>query len=158
VPVSGGPLVELPRGSHSVPAAGDLDGDGDLDLVVGEASGELNLFRNVGSTTSPRFELVSEKLGGVDVGRRSAPTLVDLDGDGDLDLLVGREEAGAVAFLNRGWSGREPAFEPAPELGLPLPRLARPRLLDLVEGGELELLSGGSGGGLVFLRAPAGIP
>jgi hypothetical protein len=156
VPASDGPLVELPRGSHSVPAAGDLDGDGDLDLVVGESSGELNLFRNVGSASSPRFELVSEAMGGIDVGRRSAPTLVDLDGDGDLDLLVGREDAGAAAFLGDGWVGAEPVFEPAPELDLPLPRLSRPRLVDLERGGGLELVSGGAGGGLVYLRAAEG--
>lgn len=150
-PVGEGPLVELSRGSHSVPAAGDLDGDGDLDLVVGEAVGELNLYRNVGSATEPRFEWVTDTLGGIDPGRRSAPTLTDLDGDGRVDLIVGSEEGGALVFRNEGWTGEHPTFVPM-ELDLPLPTMGRAALADLDGDGRAELLSGTTTGGVVFFR------
>ncbi len=39
----------------------------------------------MGSSTVPEFELVDDKFMAIDVGRRSAPRLYDLDGVGDLD-------------------------------------------------------------------------
>ena len=151
VPVMEGPLVELPRGSHSVPAAGDLDGDGDLDLLVGEASGEINFFRNVGTPFEPAFELVTESLDGIDVGRRSAPVLLDLDADADLDLIVGREEGGAAVFRNVGGL-TTPRFEPAPDLATSLPKYSALTLGDVDADGDLDLVIGGLSGGLVFFR------
>lgn len=144
-------LVELPRGSQSVAAPGDLDGDGDLDLIVGESSGELNLFRNVGTPTAPAFELVTEKLDDIDVGRRSAPSLHDLDGDGDLDLLVGREEGGIAVFENVG-TRTEPRFQARGELDATLPRFAAFALGDVDGDADLDLVVGGLSGGLVFYR------
>jgi hypothetical protein len=142
------PLAELPRGSHSVPAPGDLDGDGDLDLLVGESSGEVNFFRNVGTPARPEFELVTESLDGIDTGRRSHPVLVDLDGDGDLDLVLGREGAGHEVYLNEG-DVEMPRFEAADPLAVDLPPLAAPALTDLDGDGDLDLMSGGMSGGLM---------
>jgi hypothetical protein len=152
VPVTEGPVVELTRGSHSVPAPGDLDGDGDLDLLVGESSGEVNVYRNTGTATAPDFELVTEALDGIDVGRRSHPVLIDLDGDGDLDLLLAREGTGVEARMNLGEGEELPRFGPARPLALELPPLATPAPVDLDGDGDVDLLSGGMSGGLVYLR------
>jgi hypothetical protein len=139
------------RASNTMPALGDLDGDGDLDLLVGEASGEVNYYRNEGTRQQPRFVLVTEKLSDIDVGRRSAPTLIDLANDGLLDLVVGREDAGVSAFRNAG-TRNEPRFELIQNWQLPLPPFAAPVLADLTGDGRIDLLSGGTGGGLVFYR------
>lgn len=144
-------LVTLRRGSHAVPALGDIDGDGDLDLFVGESSGFLNFYRNVGSPTEPEFELVSDEYGGFNVGRRSAPTLADLDGDGDLDLLVGSQDSGIRVFRNEGTS-REPDFVPDGRLEAATRGLSVPVLRDLDGDGTLELFSGSAGGGLLYFE------
>ena len=144
-------LVTITRGSNTVPALGDLDGDGDLDLLVGESSGWLNYYRNSGGARSPRFELVSDEFERIRLGRRSAPALVDLDGDGDLDLLVGSETDGLALFRNVGSRAlarlvRDSTFH------VDAPILTTPAAGDLDGDGDVDLVAGGAGGGMVYLE------
>ncbi|MDX1660351.1 MAG: VCBS repeat-containing protein, partial [Gemmatimonadota bacterium] len=140
------PLVELTRGSHATPAFADLDGDGDLDLVAGESSGEVNLWRNEGSASKPLFVLVSDTLNGIDVGRRSHPALADLDGDGAVDLLVAGESGEATIHRGTGELG----FERDPWKRFALPGIAAPVFADLDGDGAPELLVGEISGGLRY--------
>jgi hypothetical protein len=144
-------IVKLTRGSNTTPTLGDLDGDGLLDLVIGEASGTLNFYRNVGTSREPAFELVSDEFLGLDVGRRSAPNLVDIDGDGDLDLVIGTESDGLWLLRNDG-TRSEPRFVRDESYRPPVPPLAVPAFGDLDGDGDLDLLVGGAGGGVVFLQ------
>ena len=78
--------------------AGDLDGDGDLEIFVGRAEAD-RLFVNAGGRTyvdsGGRFG--STPTGGVAFG--------DVDGDGDIDILAaGWDESGHV-WLNDGAGG-----------------------------------------------------
>jgi hypothetical protein len=144
-------IVRLTRGSNSVPALGDVDADGDLDLFVGEASGQLNFYLNTGSAASPVFTLVSDEFEGIDVGRRSAPTLADIDGDGDPDLVVGSEAGGLAVFRNES-SGGTVRFEPDGVLGLTIQPASAPAFMDLDGDGDLDLLAGGLAGGLMYFE------
>ena len=141
--------VKLTRGSNSTPALVDIDADGDMDLFIGESSGDLNFYRNAGNASQPAFELVSDKFDGIDVGRRSTPTFADLDADGDMDLIVGREGRSAALYRNVG-TAEQPLFEDAGSLDFPLPIYAVPKFADIDGDGDLDLFSGGLGGGLVY--------
>ena len=147
-------FVEITRGSNAAPTLGDIDNDGDLDLFIGESLGTINYYENIGSATEPRFELVSDEYGGIDVGRRSFPKLVDLDGDSDLDMVVGTESNGIVFFRNDG-SIFEPHFveveSPFPEAE-DLPVFVTPEFGDLDGDGDLDLLTGGAGGGVYYFE------
>ena len=142
-------LAGLPSPVHV--EAVDMDGDGDLDLLVGEASGNMNFYRNDGAKSAPLFALISESFEDIKVGRRSAPHLADLDGDGDLDLLVGTDEGGLVLFRNTGsraaWRfERDTSFTPE------VPPMSAPAAGDLDGDGRPELLLGNSGGGVIYLQ------
>lgn len=143
--------VTLSRGSHPTPALADLNGNGLLDLYVGRSSGEISLYRNVGTPSEPRFELETDTFQDIDVGRRSAPTFVDLEGNGLLDLVIGSEGGGAVLYRNVG-TPSEPRFQEDPEWQVPLPRHSVPAFGDLTGNGRPELLSGGHSGGVQFYR------
>jgi hypothetical protein len=143
--------IQPPRASFATPALADIDGDKDLDLFVGQASGAITFYRNTGSTRSPRFELVSERLDDLRPGRRTSPALVDVDADGRLDLVVGREEPGAAIYRNAG-SATAPKFVETKDAALALPAMATPAFGDLDGDGRVDLLAGTYSGGVVFLR------
>jgi hypothetical protein len=129
----------------------NADLDGDLDLVAGEGSGEINVWRNAGTATAPRFVLVTDRLDGVDVGWRSAPALVDVDGDGALDLVVGSEREGVRLYRREGGDA-VPHFVPDPSFALPAPPLSVPTAGDLDGDGTLEWMSGSVTGGVELYR------
>jgi FG-GAP-like repeat len=144
-------FVTITRGSNAAPALVDIDGDGDFDLFVGEASGAINFYRNEGSATEPRFTLVSDTYDDIDVGRRSFPAFVDLDADGDFDMVVGSEADGLFLYRNTG-TRFAPAFVLDPSWRVPAPPFATPVFADLDGDGDPDLLTGGIGGGVMYFE------
>ncbi len=148
--------ARLTRGRNTTPHLADLDGDGDLDLLVGESSGAINYYANVGGPRSPRFQLVSDEFQGIDVGRRSVPVTLDVDGDGDLDLIVGSEVSGLLLYRNEG-SRTDPVFVETVPFPYQVPTFSAPAFADLDGDGLRDLVLGGGGGGLtVYLRLAGG--
>ena len=67
-------------------AAGDIDGDGLVDLYFTSNLGSNRLYRNLGNF---RFEDITARAGVADsVGWKSGVTMADVNGDGKLDIFV----------------------------------------------------------------------
>jgi hypothetical protein len=144
-------FVGLERGSNSAPALGDIDNDNDLDLLIGESGGGVYFFRNEGTTNKPDFTLEKNAFPDIQAEHRSAPTLYDVDNDGDLDLFLGTKTQELLFYRNVG-SASEPDFtkESLPVSLEDIPPLAAPRFADIDGDGDSDFWSGGRGGGLIY--------
>jgi hypothetical protein len=87
---------------------GDLDGDGDADMVLGTNGGLLYYFEKQ-SGAPDKYVYQSAVLNGLHVGAYSSPQLIDLDRDGQLDLIVGNRSGNIYYFRNTG-TKTAPAF------------------------------------------------
>ena len=88
----------LPRHSDGIDAlaVGDLDGDGDLDVLVGSQQADMRLYWNDG--TAHFTEASGSGLASV---RARAVAISDVDGDGDLDVITAKPPQDSV-FVNDG--------------------------------------------------------
>ena len=101
-------LFQYNLGEEVAPAFGDLDGDNDLDLIIGTISGYFHYFENIGSASNPNYTLSIPIITNTDVGANASPELFDIDDDGDLDLFVGNEKGRIYWFENS--SSTAPTF------------------------------------------------
>ncbi len=109
----------LYAGTLAVPNAVDWDGDGALDLIVGNSEGRVLFFRNHGTDRDPRFGIgVPLKANGEEIHIQpgyygiqgpfetrwgyACPTVADWNGDGLPDLLLSSATARHEVFLNIG--------------------------------------------------------
>jgi subtilisin-like proprotein convertase family protein len=96
------PFNGLDVGSSSAPSFVDLDGDGDTDAVVGADAGTLRSFQNNGAGLFTELTGAANPFDGVDVSSYSSPSFADIDGDGDIDAMVGDWFGTLSGFLNDG--------------------------------------------------------
>jgi len=92
-------------GTASVVTAADWDADGDYDLIVGTISGSIHLLVNEGTAKSYSFAKEQSLYADgkeVRVSAQAGVCVVDWDGDGDVDLLVGTGDGSVVFFENIG--------------------------------------------------------
>jgi len=88
------------------PTFGDLDADGDKDMLLGDADGKLHYFTN----QAGNFNITSPNYFSIDVGYFSQPQLVDVDRDGLLDIIIG-EQDGSVNYCPNSGTATIAAFD-----------------------------------------------
>ncbi|RFC54453.1 T9SS type A sorting domain-containing protein [Brumimicrobium aurantiacum] len=142
------------------PSFGDLDGDGDYDMIVGISNGSLFFYENGGGQGPMNFNTVHVPLQDVNgsqiaVPNYATPELFDLDNDGLIDLIIGQGNGPLLYYRNVG-SNASFAFELTnPELGqvnlsssnyqqsIAVPRFVR-------ENGETLLFAGSRSGTISY--------
>lgn len=83
--------VQIGPGGRELGALGDIDNDGDLDLVGAGRSSAPQCWENIGTPEAFEFMENAAMLSGVEpVGQNYGVELLDIDADGDLDLMISR--------------------------------------------------------------------
>lgn len=88
------------------PTFGDLDNDGDEDMIIGTELGKLHLFERTGNSPNDftLSELNIQDNAGTEINVQSfaSPQLFDLNNDGLLDLIIGKRGIGISYYENIG--------------------------------------------------------
>ena len=101
-----------------VPTVADFNGDGELDVLIGDRLGTVGAYVNPGKW-KPGVELPLAQtisFGGTEkLGTGVAPHACDYNGDGLFDLLIGKANGHIAVALNIG-TKTEPKFGPATDI------------------------------------------
>ncbi len=164
----------LAMDSYPAPYLEDIDHDGLKDLLIGlnltsrtnayiDFKSSLWLYKNTGTEAIPNFEyqksnFLQDEM--IDLSDWSAPSLADIDLDGDLDLIVGTYinpvnfRGSLTLYLNIG-SRTLPKFQWFTDnyAGISFTSLynIRPQFVDLDRNGSLDLAFTGVAGGITRL-------
>ena len=140
-----GKFLEIDLAGRATPALGDVEGDGDLDLYVGDKNGSVHVWSNEGDPANYNFIKISDDLfSGENLGLEIALELADFDNDGDLDLLIGNQ-SGELYLANPSGSELH-QLEQLPHSGLNL----APTIGDMDSDGKMDLIVGSNEGGLQY--------
>ncbi len=131
------------------------------DLLIGKDTDGLALYPNDGTETNPDFSNATSVNPYGDpalmTGGASFPKFADIDGDGRLDLFLGRADGRITHYRNDGtratpvWTWVTDDFA-----GVNLPGPAIPAFADINNNGRLDLFVGGGDGNLYFYQNTGG--
>ncbi len=140
------------------PTFGDLDDDGDQDMIIGDITGSIHYFENTAGAGNPIvFAAPQLNYQGISAGQFSAPQIVDANLDQLLDLVIGKKD-GTLSYYQNTGTKASPVFSllTAQLGGVDVRQTgfatgySVPHLVDLEGGGKLSLLVGSERGTIYY--------
>lgn len=132
-------LQNIALGGWSAPRLIDFDDDGDLDIIAGNENGVLTYIENQGTLQIPDWAVIPGYFTGLNPGSSCVPAIVDLDFDGDLDILCGNLWSELSYYENQSgtWVERPGVF-----FGVTGHQNTTPAFADLDGDGDPDLILG----------------
>lgn len=129
-------------GSYSAPILYDLNGDGKLDLIVGNKNGQVISFINIGDMKFRKDKILLEKKN----FQNSSPTIGDLDGDGVEDLVLGNSKG--ELYFYKGKKDKDSVIfnKKGMKFNVKLDSYSAPRIVDYDGDGKVEVAVGSANG------------
>ncbi len=159
----------IDRGSGAYPVFYDFDGDGLMDLFIGNYGyyaysyyenyflrsvyhARIGYYKNVGTIQNPVFQLWEDDFGSLGQLHLTGlvPAFDDLDGDGDPDMLVGKADGRLLLMINTGFNSFSAGDEAY--FGIDVGEFSTPQLFDLNKDGLKDLVIGEKGGNLNYYQ------
>ena len=95
-------INDIDLSGYSIPKLVDIDNDLDLDLFIGQSTGNISFYENIGSNENYDFILVSSNYNDISVSNKSSIDFFDIDNDEDYDLIVGSQYENIFFYENIG--------------------------------------------------------
>jgi hypothetical protein len=97
--------------TNIIPTVGDIDNDGDIDILVGTSFGQIHWLKNSAGISNPATftQVAINAFSFTTLSSNIAPQLFDLNEDGLLDLLIGMKN-GRIAYYRNNGTSSNPSF------------------------------------------------
>ena len=142
-----GSNVVIDMGSQATVAVVDLEGDGLYNLLLGRGDGTVSEYEQTAAGAGT-FALVQDNFAGISTLTNTAPAMTDLDGDGKLEMLVGKGD-GITSHSEQNTVNTDSFYRIDTNFNaLQLSGNAAPFCVDLDGNGRLDMLMGLSTGAL----------
>jgi hypothetical protein len=145
---AGGTTLDV--GDYSTVWTDDWNEDGLVDVLAGASDGLIRIYINEGTAANPVLRAAQYALlatgAQIDVGYRSCPVVVDLNGDGVKDLLSGEIYGKALYYQNNGTNANPllaaGVYLRTGALEIAMPSTSRLAVIDWNHDGSTDLVIG----------------
>jgi len=145
------PLDGIDVGQSSAPCIADVDNDGIVDVLIGTSAGTLHFYKNVGTDSSPTFSLISSTFNSIDVGNDAVPFVIDIEGNGKSDLLIGNSDGKIFRYQYNSTTGQYDSIT-SQFAHIDVRLNASQALADIDSDGDLDLFVGNGKGGVFYFE------
>jgi len=158
-PNEANPLNGVDVSLDSTPVFVDIDQDQDYDLFIGEGTGRIHYYENIGTSQNPNFVQRTGAENPLDLvsfgADQSIPALVDLDQDNDFDAVIGEWASPnkKIHYYENTGTAQSPTFVERLDSDNPFDGLdgcCGPTLVDIDQDNDLDLLIAGRSFGVYY--------
>ncbi|MDM8564706.1 Calx-beta domain-containing protein [Candidatus Halobeggiatoa sp. HSG11] len=138
-------FANIHTGERAAPTFIDWNEDEYLDMFVGQKDGTIKYYENIGTVIDERFLNQGSVFKKLSIGKRSTPTLIDIDDDGDLDAFIG-ERDGIINYYKNIGDNSNPLFvkqqDDNPFKDIDFGDYSHPTFADIDDDGDFDAFIG----------------